>query len=201
MKRQMTAFVMVLGALALSCNNPDEKTAEKKDTLLVAPTTVEKTTTIKTVEVTPKIKTSFTEKYPKAADVQWTSYEDMQPLRYDIDWELAGWPQPDTSYYTAYYIIDTIPYWSWYNKEGDWVATVTPVNTSGLPDAVNNVLQSQFAGYTIVSATKENDKNRAAYEIKMEKGEDKMKLLIDEKGNIMKKKGKENGQKIKEKNV
>jgi len=70
-----------------------------------------------------------------------------------------------------------------------------------LPDAVNKTLESQFPGYTITNVNKENDKNRTAYEIKMEKGEDKMKALIDQNGNVMKKKGKENGEKIKEKNV
>ena len=59
----------------------------------------------------------------------------------------------------------------------------------------------QFPGFTIVSAKKENDKNRTAYEIKLENGDNKVKILADESGKILKKKADINGEKTKEKPV
>ncbi|WP_462254518.1 PepSY-like domain-containing protein [Ferruginibacter sp.] len=195
----ITASVAVM-ALMTACNNTDSsKTSENKDTAVVVTSDrMDKTVTVKTVEVTPVIKTKFETKYPKATEVQWTKYESV-PM--DLDWELTGWPALDTMDYAAKYTIDNTDYWTWYTPEGEWIATVSTINVAGVPDAVNKTLQSQFEGYTVTSVNKENDKNRTAYEVKMEKGEDKMKALIDEKGNIMKKKGKENGVKVKEKNI
>jgi hypothetical protein len=92
-------------------------------------------------------------------------------------------------------------YWVWYNETGDWIGTVAEVTDySSLPAAVNNTIKTQFPGFTIKSVDKENDKNRTAYEIQMENGEDKMKALIAEDGTVIKKKGKIDGEKIKEKN-
>jgi len=191
-----TAFMFLI-----SCNSSSTKTEEPKDTVMVKDASATNSTKVitkyKTVEVQPAVQTKFTEKYPKAADVQWVRYTDMPPV--DIEWDWTGWPVLDSTDYAVNYNIDTTDYWSWYTPEGNWISTVTPVKSTEVPSAVNSVLQSQFANYTVTSVKRENDKNRTAYEIKMENGEDKMKVLIDENGNIMKKKGKENGQKTKEK--
>jgi hypothetical protein len=206
MKKIMFPFAVLAIAATTSCNNSsDNDKTQVKDT--IANSTTENTTVHtkrikagKPVEVMPVIQTKFTEKYPTAKEVEWTKYDQaMQPI--DIDWDLAGWAPLDTSIYTATYVIDTTDYWSWYTPSGDWIATVSTYPANGLPDAVNKTIQDQFPGYTVTSVNKENDKNRTAYEIKMEKGADKMKALIDESGNVMKKKGKENGEKVKEKNV
>jgi hypothetical protein len=206
MKKIMIPFAAIAIAATVSCNNStDGDKTQVKDT--TAMTTTENNTVHtkkiksgKAVEVMPVIQTKFTEKYPEAKEVEWTKYDDaMAPI--DIDWDLSGWKPLDTSIYTATYVIDTTDYWSWFTPSGDWIATVSTIPSNGLPDAVNKTLESQFPGYTITNVNKENDKNRTAYEIKMEKGEDKMKALIDQNGNVMKKKGKENGEKIKEKNV
>ena len=197
------AGIAFMGLLASCDNNKSSKTSETSDTAVMVNSdkieNVTTTSTVRTVEVTPVIKTRFEKKYPKASNVQWTKYEPMPSM--DIDWEMAGWPSMDTLDYAAKYTIDNTDYWTWYTPEGEWIATVSTINVAGVPDAVNKTLRSQFEGYTITSVTQENDKNRTAYEIKMEKGEDKMKALIDDKGNVMKKKGKVDGEKIKEKNT
>ena len=204
MKRQLFPFALLVIAASTGCNSSGTAdTTKVKDTTVVITTDNTHSKRIKNakvVEVIPVVKTIFIAKYPTATDVEWTKYDDaVQPV--DFDWELAGWAPLDTTIYTASYTIDNTDYWSWYTPTGDWIGTVSTFSNNNLPDAVNQTLQSQFPGYTITSVNKENDKNRTAYEIKMEKGEDKMKALIDERGNLMKKKGKENGQKIKEKNV
>jgi hypothetical protein len=204
MKKIMFPLAVLVIAATTSCNNSaDADKTQVKDTVVT--TTAENTQSKrvrsgKVVEVMPVIQTRFTEKYPAAKEVEWTKYDNtMQPV--DIDWDLTGWAPLDTSYYTANYVIDNTDYWSWYTPSGDWVATVATIPSNGLPAAVNKTLETEFPGYTVTSINKENDKNRTAYEIKMEKGEDKMKALIDESGNVMKKKGKVNGEKVKEKNV
>jgi hypothetical protein len=205
MKKIMFPFAVLAITATTSCNNSaDADKTQVKDTMVTSTasndTHSKRVRTGKVVEVMPVIQTRFTEKYPTAKEVEWTKYEaEMQPL--DIDWDLTGWAPLDTTVYTANYMMDNTDYWSWYTASGDWIATVASIPSNGLPEAVNKTLQSEFAGYTITSVNKENDKNRTAYEIKMEKGEDKMKALIDESGNVMKKKGKENGVKVKEKNV
>jgi hypothetical protein len=201
MKVQIITASVAVMALMAACNNTgSSKTNETKDTAVVVTTDkMDKVITVKTVEVTHVVKTKFETKYPKATKVEWTKYEAVPPI--DLDWELTGWPTLDSMDYAAKYSIDNTDYWTWYTPEGEWIATVSTINVAGVPDAVNKTLQSQFEGYAVTSVNKENDKNRTAYEIKMEKGEDKMKALIDEKGNIMKKKGKVNGEKVKEKNI
>jgi hypothetical protein len=188
----LTAAVAALAA----CGNAG---SDKNNATDSASTTETSTMTTKTsIEVPATTRTSFETKYPKATDVSWSHY---QATTIPIEWEWTGWPPMDTSDYVASFNVDGSDYWVWYDDGGDWVGTVTEITNSGLPAAVNNVIRSQYAGYTVVSAEKENDKNRTVYEIKMENGKDKMKLLVDENGNILKKKGIVNDQKIKEKTV
>jgi len=198
MKVQMLILTSAIIAVSTGCNNSAPTSTDSNDTVINESKQITTVNTVKTVEVEPKIKTKFTEKYPTAQNVEWTRYE-TEPTY--IDWELTGWPSLDTTDYAAKYNVDNTEYWSWYTPEGEWIGTVSTINNTDLPSEVNQTLQSQFAGYTVTSINKENDKNRTAYEIKMEKGTDKMKALIDEKGNVMKKKGIENGEKVKEKNL
>ena len=207
MKTQLIPFALLIISATTGCNNSGasgDTQVKDKDTSVTASTGNthhKRVKSTKAVEASPSVQTSFTAKYPAATDVEWTKFDEaVQPV--DFDWDLTDWALPDTTIYTAAYTIDTTDYWSWYTPSGNWIGTVSTIpNNSNLPDAVNQTLQTQFDGYTVTSITKENDKNRTAYEIKMRKGDDKMKALIDENGTLMKKKGKESGQKIKEKNV
>ena len=97
-----------------------------------------------------------------------------------------------------YFIINQII--EGYDDKNNWVGTVSRVSDyKNLPEAVNNRIASDFAGYTITSVDKENDKDRTAYEIDLTKGDDKMTVLIAENGKVLKKKGTVNGEKTKEK--
>ncbi|UEG49204.1 hypothetical protein LK994_11240 [Ferruginibacter lapsinanis] len=198
MKKKLIGFTAIVMTILISCNSAETKT-DDKDTVVVQEKTKEVTTVYKTVEVAPIVRTKFVERYPAATDVQWVNYQDVPETV--VDWDLTGQAPLDTMDYAANYKIDTTSFWSWYTSQGDWIYTVSTIYSAELPDAVNKTLQSQFPTYTITSIKKENDKNRTAYQVKMENGEDKMTALIDEKGNIMKKKGKVDGQKIKEKNL
>jgi Putative beta-lactamase-inhibitor-like, PepSY-like len=147
------------------------------------------------LQVSDNFKKTLQEKYPKAANINWSKY---QPSEY-IDWEMAGWPALDSNDYVANFTMDEGNTWAWYDEKGMWIGSVTEMNTSGLPDAVNKTVKAQFPGFDIESVDKENDKNRVAYEVQMVKGSDKAKLLIAENGKVLKKKGKIDGEKFKDK--
>jgi hypothetical protein len=189
-----TATIAVLASCGDAATSDDNKT----DSSGTTNTTVTTETKTKTVEVPVATRTSFEAKYPQASDIEWQyhSPEVVVP----IEWEWVEW-KIDTTDYVANFKEDNTDYWVWYDDSGDWIGTVAEVTDyAGLPAAVNKTVKSQFAGYTIVSVDKENDKNRTAYEIKMENGPDKMKALIGENGQVYKKKGKVDGEKVKEKN-
>jgi hypothetical protein len=137
-----------------------------------------------TVSIPDNTRQAFTSKYPNATNVNWRKYD--RPYE-DIDWTWAGWPKLDTSAYQVTYTDNGNEYNAWYDKNNTWVGTVSNMDASGLPQNVNDVIQKNYAGYTVKSVKKENDKNRTAYEIKLEKDQQKTKIMVDENGRIIKK--------------
>jgi hypothetical protein len=177
--------LVVLG----SCNNAGEGD-EKKDTSSTTMTTTtdnNTSTTTGQVVVPDVTRTSFTSKYPTATNVNWRRYD---PSVVTVDWDWAGWGSMDTSDYYVSFNDNGADYWAWYDENGNWVGTVNTVTDhSSLPAGVNSMLKSQYSGYTVVSVDRENDKNRTAYEIELDKGGEKMILLVDENGKVLKTKG------------
>ena len=158
----------------------------------------EKITVVNIIDVPESMKLSFERQYPKGDNATWSSYEPVTAF----NWGWSGWPTMDTTDYMVKYTVDNSDYWTWYDNDNNWIGTVSAVTDfTGLPQAVNNSIQSKFPGYTIISVNKENDKNRTAYELELTKGEDKMKALIAENGDVLKKKGTVAGEKIKEKKM
>jgi hypothetical protein len=198
MKLRNALLVAAVCAFAMACNNQGTTSNANDSSSVAKDNTTSETTTKTSVEVPAATKTSFEAKYPKVTNVTWTH---SVTTDVPIEWDWVGWPVLNDSDYLARFDMDNSNYWVWYDENGDWIGTVTEVNTSGLPDAVNNTIKSQFPGFTLVSADKENDKNRTAYEVKLESGSDKMKALIAENGTVLKKKGTMNGQEVKEKPV
>jgi hypothetical protein len=197
-KMNFKHWVAIAGCAAITASCGDSSTKDKDETKDT--TTVITTVPVDqppTIEVPEPTRTAFQTKYPTATNVSWGRYE---PVEY-IDWNWAGWPAMDTGDYYVRYTVDGSDYWAWYDDAGTWVGTVSTVtNHSGLPTTVNNAINSNFPGYTISSVHMENDKNRTAYEIKLEKGADKAKLLVAEDGTVLKKvSNPESGDKTKEK--
>lgn len=199
MKVQTWLLGAATTALLASCGNADS-TADNTDTTVTSNTTIttDAPPARKSVDVPVATRTSFEAKYPQAADVNWVYHYDAD---YPIDWELAGWPTVDTTYFVARWNQNNDDYWVWYDRDGQWLGTVSEVSDhASLPAAVNQTIKSQFAGYNIVSVDKENDKNRTAYEVDLENGSNKVTLLIGENGKVYKKKGNVDGNEMKEKN-
>ena len=70
----------------------------------------------------------------------------------------------------------------------NWIGSTSTMDSTMLPDAVKATIKKNYAGYTIRSIDEENDKNRTAYELKLEKGTARSTVLIDKNGKILKKK-------------
>ena len=197
MKLKIWMMPVTAVLLLASCNN-DSKSDVTTDSTTVSTTTANDNmhagTTV--VVVPENTRTSFTTKYPTATNVTWRKYD---PSLVSIDWDWSGWSL-DTSDYVASYNMDGSDYWVWYDENGNWVGEVSTIKDhASLPAAVNNALKAKYEGYTIVSVDKENDKNRTAYEIELDKGGEKMTVLIDANGNVMKSKGPDGKAKVDQK--
>jgi hypothetical protein len=140
---------------------------------------------------------AFQSKYPTASNVNWRRYEPYD----EIEWSWAGWPNLDTTAYVVTYTDNGTEYNAWYDRNNNWVGTVSNLSDeSNVPQPVRSVLDKSYSGYTVTSMSRENDKNRTAYEVKLENGDKKVKVLVDENGNILKKVTSTDGLKTKEKN-
>ncbi len=205
MKRLLVIIISIVGLAA--CNNDGDKTASTTDSSSITQSSKNNETSTagttsgrvkRTVQPSEKVQSIFVSKYPKATNPAWEKY-DVAPDY--VDWEITGWPAWDTSWYLVTFDNNGYNNYAIYDPKGDWMYSITEIKSTEVPAAVNATLVKEFPDYQVKSVSRENDKDREAYEIKMENGEDKMKALIDVKGNILKKKGKENGEKIKEKNI
>ena len=196
-------WMMPVAAVILlaSCNNESktDTTTTTGDTTVSTTDNTGTTTSINTdVNVPENTRTAFTTKYPKATNVTWRRYEPSATI--PIDWEWSGWTSLDTGDYMASYTMDGNDYWVWYDESGNFVGEVSTIKDhASLPAAVNNALKSKYNGYTIVSVDKENDKNRTAYEIELDKGGERMTILVDANGNVMKSKGADGKTKVDQK--
>lgn len=183
-------WFMLAGMVALfsSCGeNSSKSDEEKKDSSSYSTSTTSTNAAYTSVEVPATTRTSFETKYPNAANVQWKRYT-SDPVTV-VDWDLTGWPMLDTNDYYVTFDWDGNNYYAWYDEEGNWIgATTTLTDHSKLPAAVNNAIKNQYAGYTIVEVDVENDKNRTAYEVELDKGGEKVKVLFSENGTVIKKK-------------
>ena len=190
MKNSMIlALVAATGLFMGSCDDSKkETTAVTTDTAVaVTPAPVtdvaryalkEGTSTAVQVDKVPQpIRTTFTTKYPKAQKVVWMSYTPVESDNMSMD----------STYYYVRFNDNGADYVTWYDNRGEWVKTSTHVTgNSSLPDAVNQTINAQFPGYTIEEINKENDKDMDMYEIKMNKGESKIKVKILPNGEIFK---------------
>jgi hypothetical protein len=181
-----TAFSLI----AFGCNSSNDKTAnaDSSNAQNSMATTTTSTTTTRNVEVTPVIKNSFEKSYPNVQDVKWVKYEPVPELE-PADWEMMGWNAPDTSDYTASFVSDNANYQSWYTPQGDLIGSMSDVDSVSLPTPVTTTVHKQYEDYTYDGVIKKlKDKNKTAYQIKLKNGNDKVKILVNENGQVIKKK-------------
>ncbi len=146
------------------------------------------------------VTTSFTTRFPKATNVKWYQYNSSTV---PIEWDLTGWPALTNRDYTVMYDLDNAKYYAWYDAQGNWVgSTYQMTDFAGLPAPVSKMLSAKYAGYTIGNVHTETYKDMSAYQIEMTKGSEKVKMVVDPNGNVLKQKTKKvdaSGNEIKEK--
>lgn len=136
------------------------------------------------------IQSTFTAQYPNATNVTWTAYD---ATTVPIDWELTGWNTLDAGDHMVSFDMEGQRYYAWYDTDGTWVGSTYAVDDhTKLPSAVQTLLSDRYNGYSIVKVHQEMWKDQMAYEIKLKKNDDdKIKLLVDNQGNVLKEKHKD----------
>ena len=126
----------------------------------------------------------FSSRFPTASDVKWSYYDST---KVPIDWDLTGWPRLSNRDYAVMYNVDGATNYSWYDAQGNWVGSTSAMKDfMSLPTPVTKMLSTKYAGYKIVEVHTEMYKDQSGYEIEMNKGTDKVKMLVDATGNILK---------------
>lgn len=130
--------------------------------------------------------TDFTTRFPNSTDVVWYRYtpdERVEVLPTDWDYNM------DANDYEVRFKMDGTDYQAWYN-DGKWVRSESTLmdNTSKLPASINDMLKTQYAGYTVKDVETEQNSNRTIYEIELSKGNEKCKVHYTSEGAIIKKK-------------
>jgi hypothetical protein len=133
------------------------------------------------------VRVDFERHYPDASNVLVTHYD---AATLPIDWELTDWTALDANDYVVSFNMGSDQYYAWYDSDGTWIGTAYAMSSSILPSDVTATLNSKFAGYAIDSIQKETWKDKTAYELKLDNGTNKVKLLVDAQGNILKQKDK-----------
>lgn len=149
-------------------------------------TTISSTSSNPAYSVPGNVQTIFVTQYPSATNATWAAY-DVAVV--PIDWEMTGWTALDPSDYSVMFDMDGNRYYAWYDTEGNWVGSTYAVNDfSRLPAPVQSAISAKYNGYTIDKVQQEMWKDHMAYEIKLKNGDNKVKLVVDEQGNILKEK-------------
>ncbi|MGZ5189722.1 MAG: PepSY-like domain-containing protein [Flavisolibacter sp.] len=134
------------------------------------------------------IRLDFERHYPDATNITWTNYDGST---LPIDWELTDWTALGSDDYVVRFDMGSDNYYAWYDADGTWIGSSNAISSSSiLPSAVTTTLNSQYKDYTIESIQKETWKDKTAYELKLVSGDNRVKLLIDSNGTIIKQKDK-----------
>lgn len=132
----------------------------------------------------------FSTRYPNASDVVWYTYTPDDRIEIlPTDWDYGM----DASDYEVRFKMNGTDYQAFYN-DGKWVrsetmtlSTATP-STNSLPANINDLLKTQYSGYTIKNVETEQNPTRTVYEIELAKGNEKCKVFYTAEGAIIKKK-------------
>jgi hypothetical protein len=119
-------------------------------------------------KVPEAVKSSFSQKFSNATNVKWDKENDNE-------WE-------------AEFKMDGIKYSANFDNSGAWSETEYQISISDIPEAVKTTLNKESAGSKIEVSEVSETKDGKVYEFIISKGENKMELVIDNAGNIVKKK-------------
>lgn len=113
------------------------------------------------------VKSSFTQKFPKATNVKWAKENDKE-------WE-------------AEFKMDGRNYSANFDNTGAWMETEYKISANEIPGAVKTAIAKEFVSYkTDASEVSETAKGKV-YEFVLSKGEEKMEAVFDPNGKLIKK--------------
>ena len=139
--------------------------------------------------VPSSIQGSFQAKYPDATNVTWSHYD---AIKVPIDWDLTDWNVLSPNDYVVSYDMKGNRYYTYYDQNGNWVGSTYAITdyNNGLPVSVNEIINKNYSAYTIEKAHRIIWKDRTAYDLKLKNGDNRIKLLVDENGTVIKEKNK-----------
>lgn len=171
----------LLMLLLWSCNTETEMEDEMEDANETE--TVVTDTNSDNMDAPENVKASFQTKYPDASGTQWTRYDPADDEGYKDEFQEA---KLDTSYYKVRYNRNGVEYVTYYNPSGSWVRTLFPVENDKVPASIHTTIQKDYSGYSVVKVEEEDDDDGKKYEVKLKKGEDKLKLHFNSSGEVLK---------------
>lgn len=173
MKLKILSLVAAAGLFFASCGTTYKSTSDNAAYNVTVPT---------------GIRSSFAIAYPDATNVVWNRY-DVNNV--PIDWDLTGWNNLGASDYAVTFNMGNDQYYSWYDANGNLIGTATVVSDySKMPYVVNSMLHDKYSTYTIDSVNREISGSKTLYQIRLSNGDNKLKLLVDSDGNVLKEKSK-----------
>jgi hypothetical protein len=169
----VAAGVVVLASSCGSTTTTTSATSESARAAVVSP---------------PMTQTEFLLKYPTATNIEWSRYDQVPVI---VDWELTGWPDLTPNDYVVAYTMDGRRYYGYYDVNGEWVGSTYVVSDfASLPSGIRNLLTSKYPGFTMTSVNTVIWKDHDAYQIELKNETNKVKMLVDMNGNILKEKTK-----------
>lgn len=115
------------------------------------------------------VKNAFKQKFPTAQKVKW-----------ELDYEN----------YEAEFKMDKKEMSATFSKDGEWIETETPIKVSALPQSVKDFLSTNFSGFVVKEAEKEETLKGIMYELEIKKGEIEYEVIVSEAGKLISRKEK-----------
>lgn len=173
MKLKILSLVVAAGIFFASCGTTYHSTSDNAAYNVNVPT---------------GIRSNFAIAYPDATNVVWNSY-DVNNV--PVDWELTGWNTLGSDAYAVTFNMGSDTYYGWYDANGNLIGTATVVSDyTKVPYVVTNMLHDKYNGYNIDWVGREIVGSKTNYEVKLSQGDNKIKLLVDSNGNVLKEKTK-----------
>jgi hypothetical protein len=173
MKLKIISLVAAAGLFLASCSTTYNSTSDNAAYNVNVPTGV---------------RSSFAIAYPDATNVVWNAY-DVNTV--PIDWELTGWNTLGSDAYAVTFNMGPDQYYGWYDTNGNLIGTAVVVSDyTKMPYAVTNMIHDKYTGYNIDWVGREIVGSKTNYEVKLSQGDNKVKLLVDSNGNVLKEKAK-----------
>jgi hypothetical protein len=139
------------------------------------------------ITVSDNTRRAFIDQYPNSSNVAW-SYYDPNVVVIN-EWELTGWETLDQSDYVVRFDMDNENYYAWYDSDGNWIGTAYVVKDfNTLPSLVSTSVRNKYPMHTITGVNREYYSDRMLYEIVVKKDDQKVVMLVDANGNIVKEK-------------